>query len=83
MNTHSIGYYAGVDIVHDYPKYPNSYKARIVGFQLTVGNGPTMTYTPNSIYAKYIPLNKKWYNAWKSLKSFLKTVKIKFLVKRK
>jgi len=83
MNTHSVGYCIGVDIVHDYPQYPKNLKSRLVGFQISFGaKSFSITYTPNSIFAYYIPLNKSFYNAWNSLQSTIKKVRIRFVVKR-
>ncbi len=88
MNTHSVGFGYGVDIVHDYPNYPRNYKARLVGIQLTgplnksqVFN-PTLMYTPNSVISYYIPLNKHISNTVKEIKKFIKKLKIKLIVKR-
>ena len=83
MNAHSIGFCIGVDIVHDYPNYSKNLKARLVGFQITAGaKAVTLTYTPNSIVSFYLPMNKWFYNAWNSFKTFLRTLKIKFLIRR-
>ena len=85
MNTHSVGYMAGVDIVHDYPRYRYmDLKARLVGFQISIsGKSFTVTYTPNSIVSYYIPLNKGVTRAWNQLRSFMRTVRVRFAVRRR
>ena len=84
MNTHSIGYGVGVDIVHDYPSDPRQAKTRLVGFQVTLGSASLgVTYTPNSIWAGYIDCRRNLYDLWNKINAFIKNLRIRFVLKKR